>query len=417
MNMQKLTHNLRLPIVGLTIAPAVVTALSFAAIPSIDVYAADDKVTITLAGPEGWVSSEGEVKVSVEVAKESGVEVKSIEAKQGNGRWTDVTENMTFTATDNGKVTVRVKDTEGNSYEESIELACFDKEIPTLIAAVNNGVLHIQAQDGLSGIKNVYVNGYTFPDVPKGDLTIRLQQFDATYADFKIQAMDQAGNISDVYSVVNPYVSEDDEDLVHFLPTLAIPTEAEDSAGKVIEYSTEDVTITGDDMWEEKEEYEEGKVDEDGDPLPLGKEVYTIETPSGKTFYMIVDKENDGNNAYLLTQAGEADILNFVLDDDEKVLPQNAAVVSEYALTVGEKPGSAQTPKEDGEAIEEAEPVPEKKGPDKKLLLGGCAALLILGAAAYLKLFKGKKRAGHDDDEDEYEDTEQTEEVMEKDTD
>ena len=69
------------------------------------------------------------------------------------------------------------------------------------------------------------------------------------------------------------------------------------------------------------------------------------------------------------------------------------------------------------EAIEEAEPVPEKKGPDKKLLLGGGAALLILGAAAYLKLFKGKKNAGHDDDEDEYEDTDQTEEVMEKDTD
>ena len=377
---------------------------------------AGEGITITATGPEGWVSAEAEVDVSVEVAKDSGIEIKSVEAKPDNGRWTDITQTYTFIARDNGKVTIRVKDQEGKSYEESIELTCFDKEIPTLIAAVNNGVLHVQAQDGTSGIKNVYVNGYTFPDVPGGDLTIRLQQFDATYADFKIQATDMAGNLSDVYTVANPYVSEDDEDLVHYLPALAIPTDEEHSTGTVTEYANEDVTITGDEMFEDLDDYREGNTDEDGDTLPSGKEIYTIETPSGKTFYMVIDKEKNEDNAYLLTQAGEADILNFVLDDDEKVLPQNAAVVSEHSLTVGEKPGSAKTPKEDEETIEETEPEPKKKGNSRNLVIAGGAAVLIGGILAYTKLVKGKGKKNRDEEDEDDEDYgEENQETTEKD--
>ncbi|MBR3737014.1 MAG: DUF4366 domain-containing protein, partial [Lachnospiraceae bacterium] len=322
--------------VGRAMAVLAGTALCMA--PAMNAYAKDDNVSITVTGPEGWVSERGEVKVAVEIKPDSGVEIKSIEARQGNGKWSDITESLTYMATDNGKVQIRVKDVEGKSYEEELELTCFDKEQPTLIAAVNEGVLHIQAQDGVSGIRNVYVNGYTFENVPDGDLTIRLQQFDATYAVFVIQVTDQAGNISDVYTVANPYATEDDE-LVHFLPTTAIPSDAETAVGTVTEYSTPEVAISGDLMFEEIREYQMGQVDEDGEPLPLGKEIYTIETVSGKTFYMVIDKESDENNAYLLTQAGEADILNFLQTDEEKVLPQNAAVVSEHVLTVGSKPG------------------------------------------------------------------------------
>ncbi|MBR6852124.1 MAG: bacteriocin, partial [Lachnospiraceae bacterium] len=216
--------------VGKAMAVLAGTALCMA--PAMNAYAKDDNVSITVTGPEGWVSERGEVKVAVEIKPDSGVEIKSIEARQGNGKWSDITESLTYMATDNGKVQIRVKDVEGKSYEEELELTCFDKEQPTLIAAVNEGVLHIQAQDGVSGIRNVYVNGYTFENVPDGDLTIRLQQFDATYAEFVIQVTDQAGNISDVYTVANPYATEDDE-LVHFLPTTAIPSDAETAVGTV----------------------------------------------------------------------------------------------------------------------------------------------------------------------------------------
>ena len=387
--------------VGRAMAVLAGTALCMA--PAMNAYAKDDNVSITVTGPEGWVSERGEVKVAVEIKPDSGVEIKSIEARQGNGKWSDITESLTYMATDNGKVQIRVKDVEGKSYEEELELTCFDKEQPTLIAAVNEGVLHIQAQDGVSGIRNVYVNGYTFENVPDGDLTIRLQQFDATYAEFVIQVTDQAGNISDVYTVANPYATEDDE-LVHFLPTTAIPSDAETAVGTVTEYSTPEVAISGDLMFEEIREYQMGQVDEDGEPLPLGKEIYTIETVSGKTFYMVIDKESDENNAYLLTQAGEADILNFLQTDEEKVLPQNAAVVSEHVLTVGSKPGTAQTPvPEDTQETEEEEPVKKNSNSKNLLMVGGCVALFG-GALAYLKLVKnkgGKAQRYHEEDEEE----------------
>ena len=402
--------------VGRAMAVLAGTALCMA--PAMNAYAKDDNVSITVTGPEGWVSERGEVKVAVEIKPDSGVEIKSIEARQGNGKWSDITESLTYMVTDNGKVQIRVKDVEGKSYEEELELTCFDKEQPTLIAAVNEGVLHIQAQDGVSGIRNVYVNGYTFENVPDGDLTIRLQQFDATYAEFVIQVTDQAGNISDVYTVVNPYATEDDE-LVHFLPTTAIPSDAETAVGTVTEYSTPEVAISGDLMFEEIREYQMGQVDEDGEPLPLGKEIYTIETVSGKTFYMVIDKESDENNAYLLTQAGEADILNFLQTDEEKVLPQNAAVVSEHVLTVGNKLGTAQPlVTEDISEMELEEPV-EKNGNSKSLLMvGGCIAFFG-GVLVYLKLMKNKgckAQRYHDEDEDE-DDNDDADEVMVRDDD
>ncbi len=382
-------------------------------ITPVGAYAENEAVKITLTGPDDWVNEQAEVHVGVEIDPASGIEIKTIEAKQDDGKWIDISQTMVYTATDNGTVSVRARDAFGQTYENSIELGCFDKEVPTLIAAVNRGVLHIQAQDDISGIKNIYVNGYTFADVPGGDITIRLQQFDATFADFKIQVTDHAGNISDVYTVDNPYVKTDnDKDLSHYLPETAIPTDEEQSMGTVIEYSTNEVEISGDEMFKRIEEMRWMLMDEKGNPLPLGKEVYTIATESGKTFYMIIDRSEDENNAYLLTQAGEADILNFVVSDDEKVLPQNAAVVSEHVLTVGEKPGTAQVQSEEEKIPEKtAEPPKKKNNTKSSLMVGGCV-LLFGGVVAYLKLVVKKPKKNHDEDED---DEDETEEVMVRD--
>ena len=76
-------------------------------------------------------------------------------------------------------------------------------EKPTLNAAVSDGVLSIQAQSGDSVIQKIMVNGYEFDDVWNGTLNIRLQQFDASYPEFSIQAADQDGNWSETYKVVN----------------------------------------------------------------------------------------------------------------------------------------------------------------------------------------------------------------------
>ena len=74
-------------------------------------------------------------------------------------------------------------------------------EKPTLNAAVSDGVISIQAQSGDSAIQKIMVNGYEFDDVWNGTLNIRLQQFDASYPEFTIQAADQDGNRSRIIKI------------------------------------------------------------------------------------------------------------------------------------------------------------------------------------------------------------------------
>ena len=80
-----------------------------------------------------------------------------------------------------------------------------DETKPFLNAAIQDGILNIQAEDKDSGVKAIYVNGYEFTDVKNGTLSIRLQRFDAGYEYFTIQAIDNAGNLSNRYKLENPY--------------------------------------------------------------------------------------------------------------------------------------------------------------------------------------------------------------------
>lgn len=83
--------------------------------------------------------------------------------------------------------------------DKSRAIKCFDTIKPTLNAAVSDGLLSVQVHDTDSGAKAVYVNGYEFTDLTNRTLNIRLQQFDAGYEYFTISAMDNAGNMSEVY--------------------------------------------------------------------------------------------------------------------------------------------------------------------------------------------------------------------------
>ena len=75
----------------------------------------------------------------------------------------------------------------------------------------------------------MYVNGYEFTDLTNGTLNIRLQQFDAGYEYFTISAMDNAGNMSEVYKTKNPYykdpADESDENPAEQLPVNAEATD------------------------------------------------------------------------------------------------------------------------------------------------------------------------------------------------
>ena len=123
-------------------------------------------------------------------------------------------------------------------------IKCFDTVKPTLNAAVSDGLLSIQVHDTDSGAKAVYVNGYEFTDLTGGTLNIRLQQFDAGYEYFTISAMDNAGNMSEVYKTKNPYYKDpadtSDGNPAEQLPESATPTKPGSATGTVTEHTKTD---------------------------------------------------------------------------------------------------------------------------------------------------------------------------------
>ena len=167
-------------------------------------------VSIKIRQPEEWHNDIVSVSFSVKDTADTGnFEIAKIEAKVGqNGSWTDVTEEKKLRISENCTVYVLVTDQKGNTYEKNRAIKCFDTVKPTLNAAVSDGLLSIQVHDTDSGAKAVYVNGYEFTDLTGGTLNIRLQQFDAGYEYFTISAMDNAGNMSEVYKTKNPYYKD-----------------------------------------------------------------------------------------------------------------------------------------------------------------------------------------------------------------
>jgi hypothetical protein len=401
-----------------------------------DVYVTPN-VVITITAPGGWSNDTAKVSVSATDALHTGnFEIVKIEAKIGqNGSWTDITEDRYIEVSENCSVYVQVTDKNGKVYSKNRSIKCFDTTNPTLNAAVSNGLLSIVGYDNDSGIKAFYVNGYEFTEFTNSTLNIRLQQFDTGYQYFTVQAMDNAGNMSEVYKTSNPYydddTSDDDDKGASTLPTNATassPSSATatvtehvntDSDGNAIPTSAQATTsqATGDDDTTESE---------------TGKEFYTIQTESEKVFYLIIDRDGDDETVYFLTEIDENDLLNTTSNNSE-TLPKNSAAVesaiptSDAALSnnntgsdVSETDGDTS---EDEATAEDTTEVPEAaddadtsddtaQGNMATYIIFGILAVIVIGGWYYLKKVKGKKEGFLDEDD---EDDDEEEVVYESD--
>jgi len=393
-------------------------------------------VKITISTPEGWHNSTTRVPVSVEdVAASGNFNIKSVQAKIAqNGSWTDITEDMCIDISENCTIYVLVTDQKGETYERNRYVKCFDFTKPTLNAAVSDGLLSVKAHDTDSGIKAVYVNGYEFKEFTNGVLNIRLQQFDAGYQYFTIQAMDHAGNMSEVYKTANPYYTDpetDDgtqENPAEQLPVSAKPTNPSSATGQVTEHTKTDsngntVSESNSLAEQKKAAMKEAAESEKAESTKseTGKEFYTIQTKTDKVFYLIIDRDGDEEMVYFLTEISENDLLN-ATEDNSEVLPQNSAAlesaipVSDGALsnnnveqeTVEETP-EPESVEESTEEVEET-PVAEENPLGTYLVLGVFGGIAI-GAGYYFKVVKGKKEDFLDEDDDE----EEEEEIFEDD--
>ena len=399
-------------------------------------------VSISINKPDGWFNDTVTVTFKVaDVAHTGNFEIAEIQAKVGqNGSWTDVTEDKKLESSENCTVYVQVTDQKGNTYERSRAVKCFDTTKPTLNAAVSDGLLSVQVHDTDSGAKAVYVNGYEFTELTNGTLNIRLQQFDAGYEYFTISAMDNAGNMSEVYKTKNPYykdpADESDENPAAQLPVNAEATKPGNATGTVTEHTRTDSdgnTVSGNSLAEQKKqamaEADAAEAAESGtqkkEQSGQGKEFYTIQTASDKVFYLIIDRDGEEEMVYFLTEITENDLLNTTSGNSE-TLPKNSAAL-ESAIPTGEsalpnnnsevqekeqqaEENAADTePAEDTESTGEKEP--EKKSaeqnPALSYILMGILAAAFIGGAYYFKVVRKKKEDFiEDEDEDEEEDEE-----------
>ena len=401
-------------------------------------------VTININKPDGWYNDTAKVSISVsDVAHTGNFEIASIQAKIGqNGSWMDVTEDRKLEISENCTVYVLVTDQKGNTYERCRTIKCFDTTKPTLNAAVSDGLLSIQVHDTDSGAKAVYVNGYEFTDLTNGTLNIRLQQFDAGYEYFTISAMDNAGNMSEVYKTKNPYykdpADESDENSAEQLPVNAEATKPGSATGTVTEHTKTDsdgnTTSQTSPAEQKKQAMAEADASEKGEnedkeskQSGQGKEFYTIQTASDKVFYLIIDRDGEEEMVYFLTEITENDLLNTTSDNSE-TLPKNSAALesaiptSESALPNNNaEQGNKQ--EEDTEGTEEdtestGEPeeteVKEQANPMISYILMGGLAVAVIGGAYYFKVVRKKKEDFiEDEDEDDNEDYENEDEESE----
>ena len=410
----------------------------------------EPSVKITINAPSSWYSSGSSAKITfkVEDILDTGnFAIKSVRAKIGqNGSYQDVTEDMYIEISENCTVYVLVTDANDKSYERSRSIKCFDTTKPTLNAAVSDGLLTVQAVDKESGVKVIYVNGYEFTDnITNGTLNIRLSQFDAGYEYFTITAMDNAGNVSEVYKTKNPYYkdpnSDDDSNPAEQLPASAEATKPSSATANVTEHTTTDsngnTTSQTPTTPEQQKKAEFAKADAEeaslsesedkGEDMNLGKEFYTIEAASGKVFYLIIDRDGEEEVVYFLTEVTENDLLNVTTDNSETLPKNSAALESQIPVTESALPNNntdiddtheVETPtetlaeevtEEPAEEPADEEPEPVKSNPLLGYIIMAILGGAVIGAAYYFKVVKKKQDGDFVEDEDEEDDDEEYE--------
>ena len=151
----------------------------------------------------------------------------------------------------------------------------------------------------------------------------------------------------------------------------------------------------------------ESAEDESGKYFADARQFITFKTKSGKTFHLIINYDEEGQNVMLLTEVSEDDLLNMV---EVKEKPK------EEVKKIEEVPPPTEETKEEP-VKEEPKKKEESKGTGLYIFLG-LLAMAVVGAGYYFKIYKKKQEASEDDEdynelEDDYESGDNVEEPEE----
>lgn len=418
--------------------------------------------TITLVSPSGWYTKAADVEIRISDLNNTGWKKVEYKIERG-GSLIDLTDALADTdrakveITENCTVYVVITDKDGKAHTKSRYIECFDRTAPTVKAGIDGKMLRVEANDELSGIDAIYIDGDRYDDLTNGTLDVRLRDLDDDYKQLSVQAVDYAGNKSKTVQLNNPNYEEPsskkdtgskkdtsssgpDTSTPTTTPTTGTPvtsttppastttptpapgTTTTKTAGGKSSSTTEKMEVAGNassQPVEEKPLTPDGQatvVDDvtDGD----GKEFYTIVTPAENTFYLVIDKQRDSDNVYFLNAVTESDLLALAEKDDgtgsapatTEPLPQTCTCKNrceagavdtdcpvcklDLAGCVGEKP---EAPATDG--------TPEQTAPAKNNTGMIVIVLLVVlgagGAGYYFKVVKPKRDL---DDADDFED-------------
>ncbi|OPX92569.1 MAG: hypothetical protein A4E53_00434 [Pelotomaculum sp. PtaB.Bin104] len=185
---------------------------------------------------------------------------------------------------------------------------------------------------------------------------------------------------------------------------LSFTTVAYAGGGEEIPEETENMTATGGVMDETEDAtiftpdgtdtVVDSATDEDG------KQFYTITTPAGNTFYLIIDLERDSDNVYFLDAVMEKDLLALAESDDdtEESDTDNAVTSTTEPETTTEATAITETSEDTTEQAST-----ETQDNNMGMLLLVLAVVLIGGGAGYyFKIYRPKHQGTESEDDFDY---------------
>lgn len=407
--------------------------------------------SIEIVPPAGWKTKE--TAVEFVLTDQTGAGFEKVEVKiEKNGNWQDVTEsliqkgNMYFgqvEIAENSTIYVSVTGKDEKVHEKSRYIECFDRTAPTVRAGIAGKLLRVQAEDDLSGIAAIYVDGEKFADLVNETLDIGLQQLNSDVEEFAVQAVDKAGNQSRLVLVKNPIYKElpkeqpeekEEQRKEECVPQTQTeketcpdqvkasdtkPSVSSDTTGSntsnQMDYTKPSVSATAPKQIEQREEI---PFTPNGQATVLdhasgedGKEFFTITTANNNVFYLIVDRQREEENVYFLNAVTETDLLSLAQADEQPELILEPEEEPTCSCTQKCEAGDVNTLcpvcKENRKAC--VGEVPEKPEPEAKesnagLILFVVLTLVVGGAVGwYFKIYRPKQEFIEDDDGEEEE--------------